>query len=450
VILFAYDMDEYLADRGMYITLDQLPFPIVTTTDELCSIIADGSYQEMGDAHEAFAERFLKYDSADNAKHVLDILLEKPVDDVPMIDYSSKERQPLTIVNARPQKTVKNLRGILETADPEQEVVLLQRKGFGPVKSGVVYDDYLDFNKVYEALIWDTPELFYIQHLYDVYRADGTYTIGDEGQPVYTDGEIAEINQRLEEILHRFDGIEDEFELELAVHDFITESYDFEEQYPFEEQKNHPEWAQDMRYHDIFTVAGAVKTGKAVCGGLIRMAQLILQRKGMEVANIVSDFVEDGEKGIHSWLAVKIEGEWYHLDLTVNECETQDKDYPQYTHFNVTDEEISVDHVLVPELYPGITCTATSANYYVKKGLYFTMPEQIENAFYEYMKDKIAWEKTHYYYFRTPKEMDNMSAYKALARGVRRLGVSFAWEKFGCADSDGYFAIEINPPRESE
>lgn len=144
VILFAYDMDEYLADRGMYITLDQLPFPIVTTTDELCSIIADGSYQEMGDAHEAFAERFLKYDSADNAKHVLDILLEKPVDDVPMIDYSSKERQPLTIVNARPQKTVKNLRGILETADPEQEVVLLQRKGFGPVKSGVVYDDYLD------------------------------------------------------------------------------------------------------------------------------------------------------------------------------------------------------------------------------------------------------------------------------------------------------------------
>ncbi len=144
VILFAYDMDEYLADRGMYITLDELPFPIVTTTDELCSMIADGSYAKMGEAHEAFAERFLKYDSADNAKDVLDILLERPTEHVPMIDYATRDREPLLVIDAKPQKTAKNIRGILQKADPDRDVVLLQRKGFGPVKSDVVYGDYLD------------------------------------------------------------------------------------------------------------------------------------------------------------------------------------------------------------------------------------------------------------------------------------------------------------------
>lgn len=144
VILFAYDMEEYLADRGMYITLEELPFPIVKTTDELCSMLKDIDSLKMGEEYDQFAERFLKYDSADNAKIVLDILLEKDVDGVPFIDYSQRQREPLTIVRAVPQKTVRNIAGILEEADSQKDVVLLNRAGFGPVKSTAVYSDYLD------------------------------------------------------------------------------------------------------------------------------------------------------------------------------------------------------------------------------------------------------------------------------------------------------------------
>lgn len=39
VILYASDIDKYLADRGFYFHLDEMPFPITRTTDELINVI---------------------------------------------------------------------------------------------------------------------------------------------------------------------------------------------------------------------------------------------------------------------------------------------------------------------------------------------------------------------------------------------------------------------------
>ncbi len=61
IILFAYDKEEYIADRGFYFSMDELPFPQTATVDELLACMnAPKSYDD-----EAFIQKFCKYEHAD-------------------------------------------------------------------------------------------------------------------------------------------------------------------------------------------------------------------------------------------------------------------------------------------------------------------------------------------------------------------------------------------------
>lgn len=66
IILFTYDEDEYLKERGLYISLSALPFPNVKTVEELiCEINSQKGYDE----HE-FLETYCPYEHADAAQRI--------------------------------------------------------------------------------------------------------------------------------------------------------------------------------------------------------------------------------------------------------------------------------------------------------------------------------------------------------------------------------------------
>ncbi|QHQ61047.1 glycosyltransferase [Anaerocolumna sedimenticola] len=67
IILFTYDREEYLGDRGIYIGLDEMDLPKVDTVDELVAEINKEEY-----AYPKFYEQFCSLDSADTAKNVCD------------------------------------------------------------------------------------------------------------------------------------------------------------------------------------------------------------------------------------------------------------------------------------------------------------------------------------------------------------------------------------------
>ena len=74
ILLFTYDREEYLSDRGMYLDLNKVEFPICDTVAELAKALnEDSSYPEF------FAE-FCKYDKETTASEVCDFLFlgEKP------------------------------------------------------------------------------------------------------------------------------------------------------------------------------------------------------------------------------------------------------------------------------------------------------------------------------------------------------------------------------------
>lgn len=71
MILFAYDKDEYLKERGLYLDLDELGLPIVETVDGLIDELR-AEYKE----YKEFFDKFCSNDRPDTPKRVCDILLQ--------------------------------------------------------------------------------------------------------------------------------------------------------------------------------------------------------------------------------------------------------------------------------------------------------------------------------------------------------------------------------------
>lgn len=66
IILFTYDKEEYLQDRGMYLNINELPFPIVRSIDELYKEIqSDNNYD-----YSSFINKYCLYDSIDASKNI--------------------------------------------------------------------------------------------------------------------------------------------------------------------------------------------------------------------------------------------------------------------------------------------------------------------------------------------------------------------------------------------
>lgn len=117
-----------------------------------------------------------------------------------------------------------------------------------------------------------------------------------------------------------------------------------------------------VTHDDLRTIYGAFVKKKVVCVGYAVAYTYLLQRMGMECV------VRSGGMRIdrgHAWACAKIEGDYYHVDVTWGD------DYDlSYEYFGLTDKEMVAIHVSIDSLTDHIPCTATAASYYGKEGLY--------------------------------------------------------------------------------
>lgn len=104
----------------------------------------------------------------------------------------------------------------------------------------------------------------------------------------------------------------------------------------------------------------------AVCLGSANAVQTVLSRLGVDSIVITGET----ELCAHAWNLVKIEGEWYHLDITAGMLAYNTTKYVDYRYMTMTDEETyltrSTDSlVMLPE------CNNTTYEYFRQEGLYF-------------------------------------------------------------------------------
>ena len=181
------------------------------------------------------------------------------------------------------------------------------------------------------------------------------------------------------------DGMTD-YEKELAVYNYMFDAtrYSYENLNPID-LDDEEDWSH--------TPYGFFTTGQTICVGNATTFKLF-----MDVLGIDCEIIHSTEEGEHAWNIVKIDGDWYHVDLTFD---NGDK-HPLYSNFNVTDA-LKMEMSYPWNIEDFHECTSTKYNYMVMHAVdcddIYALPkmlkdtlEKAENVLYVTLKNEDSTE----------------------------------------------------------
>lgn len=236
-----------------------------------------------------------------------------------------------------------------------------------------------DIETAYHALRCDRPEYFWLPLTYTLRTSDTGSEIrfakkSDEW--LYSKSEREELEKKirndLEAFLDTVDGSMTDYELELKAHDFLANRAEYDHS-----ALQDP----DARPH-AWSVIGVFEYGKAVCEGYSRAFQLMCFMLGLDCTVVTGETTEP-----HMWNLVKIDGDWYHVDLTSNDTDST----PYHFFFNVTTDYMlkgrSIDPVASVIFDSDSRCNLflprsdeTTYNYHIVNSSYIASMSQVEST----------------------------------------------------------------------
>jgi len=209
---------------------------------------------------------------------------------------------------------------------------------------------------VFEALLYDDPTLLFLGLSCRV-ETMGTrafFICSYRYDKAGYDLRMAQLNAAVQELLGKVPKNASDFEKELFVHDAIISACEY----------------TNTGDADESSAYGALVENKASCEGYARAMKIMMDALGIPcylLGGSASD--DDGRTENHMWNIIAINGEYYHVDLTWDDPVSPDKRSDlRYVYFNLSDKQISRTHTNYQSVNP---CTATAANYFVKKQLLF-------------------------------------------------------------------------------
>lgn len=220
-----------------------------------------------------------------------------------------------------------------------------------------------EFEMVLEATRRDHTEQFWMGTTYTPY-VNHSGTVIEKMVPTYsmTKEEVADakvaFEQAINNMLVRLTPGMSQYEMEKSLHDMLAA---------------HVSYVSGENAHNAY---GALVEGKAVCEGYAEALQCLLQRVGIQSVEIFGYGINPstGLGEPHAWNAVRIDGEYYLVDLTWNDQDT----FLAYAYFNQTSAVLGEDHQqwrigrkgntdLNCEVFDLPVCTATENNYFAKE-----------------------------------------------------------------------------------
>lgn len=160
-----------------------------------------------------------------------------------------------------------------------------------------------------------------------VLECDENYLVGESRYELWT-----KIDQNIETYLDEIIGVKDDYGKELILHDLLAKhlSYAYSSSGTAETTK----WAHNIEG------AFSGQYNKVVCEGYAKAFQLLLNAAGIENIYIVGNGKVGTSWQGHAWNQVKIENEWYLVDLTWNDGTVISRKY-----FNLDQKAFSINHV---------------------------------------------------------------------------------------------------------
>lgn len=143
IILFMYDYDTYLADRGLYMDVRSLPFRQIYKTDELVECLRSGACLQDDYSDTEYYHTFSKYDSPDVSEKLLKLAFTGDPGDLEVIDYGKNKEKTWRVLYPQPITQLSDLRTLAKKAD-DHTLVLMEKKWFKGDLSPVLHDQFND------------------------------------------------------------------------------------------------------------------------------------------------------------------------------------------------------------------------------------------------------------------------------------------------------------------
>ena len=214
---------------------------------------------------------------------------------------------------------------------------------------------------VYQAVINDHPELFYLNgYTYTRYMQQGSVKyITFSGRYLYDAAEVerrqAAIDKVVREKLAEFSGA-DSYGTVKAVYEYLILSTEYSLESP-----------------DNQNICSVFLDKKSVCNGYAKAAQYLLNRCGIPCIIVNGTALGDA----HAWNIVEINGQYYQMDATWGDPSYHAKEGEEnegvpdidYSYLGVTTKEINRNHS-ADKTFALPACDAIQDNYFVREGLY--------------------------------------------------------------------------------
>lgn len=145
IILYMYDYEEYMHDRGMYFDIKELPFRKIYDKEALRDCLVNETFRE--DSYEndmEYTEKYIQYDSIDAAKNMAELVFHGNMCDMPTINYSFNKEKKRRVLHYPNVKTAQTIDTIAQIAKKDEDVVIFEKRFFNPELSSHLHDNYLD------------------------------------------------------------------------------------------------------------------------------------------------------------------------------------------------------------------------------------------------------------------------------------------------------------------
>lgn len=145
IILFMYDYDEYMHDRGMYFDIKELPFRKVYDVEALKECIVSESFREDDYADDQeYINKFIQYDSIDSGRKMMELVFKGDTGNMPVEDYSGNREREWNVVWVPGLNSPEAIDGVARMIDREKDIVVFERFRFNPSLSSYLHDNYRD------------------------------------------------------------------------------------------------------------------------------------------------------------------------------------------------------------------------------------------------------------------------------------------------------------------
>ena len=195
---------------------------------------------------------------------------------------------------------------------------------------------------IYNSLLNDCPELFYLPAVVRIQGINSFFEkkISIYAEPIYSPQEIKLYKKELVRVQKEIDKLvnncQSDFEKEKVICSYIVENCVYE-----------------ADNHFNMNAARALIDKKGQCSGISRAAKYLFDYVGIECILVMGTGFNGNEYENHAWNIVKIDGDYYQLDITFMLSFYSGKIAgSKLAYFNYSDDQMLKNHQWDNKFYP--------------------------------------------------------------------------------------------------